>query len=274
LPKLSILDVSATIGCNLSCKGCNHFSNYFSYASKLDTDALIKDIEVILPRLDIGRVSVIGGEPLLNPRCEEIVNACRSHTNSPVYLYTNGLLLLQNESWIRKVLEDPRVFLRISIHLKEVEEIVKKFNHPKVLVTEHHTGKDRWFDSIKKRGNKVYPYNHNNISKSYKVCSCPNSQLYNGHLWKCPNTAFMRELLSITGQSDADEWQDYIVDGVPVDCSDDELTKFCNNSRIAENVCNMCTAKPLHFSAAIQDSINKSLATTHANIPNKKSKNR
>ena len=76
MPRLDILDISTTIGCNLSCKGCNHFSNYFAPSSKLDTDALIEDIGVILPRLDIGRVSVIGGEPLLNPRCKEIVNAC------------------------------------------------------------------------------------------------------------------------------------------------------------------------------------------------------
>ena len=274
MPKLSILDVSTTIGCNLSCKGCNHFSNYFSPGSKLDTDALLRDIRVILPRLDIDRVSIIGGEPLLNPRCEEILYECRSHTRNAVYLYTNGLLLLQNESWIRRALDDPQIYLRVSVHLPEVVDIIKKFNHPKVLVTEHHTGKDRWFDSIKKRDGKVYPYNHNNISKSYKVCSCPNAQLYNGRLWKCPNTAFLRELLSVTGQSDDYEWKDYIVDGVPVDCSDDELTKFCTNSRIPENVCNMCTAKPLHFSAAIQDSINKSLATTHANISTKEFKDR
>ena len=240
----------------------------------MDTDALIDDIKTILPRIDIGRVSVIGGEPLLNPRCEEIVNACRSYTNSPVYLYTNGLLLLQNEDWIKRLLEDQRVFLRISIHLPEVVDIIKKFNHPKVLVTEHHNGQDRWFDSIKKRDGKVYPYNHNKITRSFKVCSCPNTQLYNGRLWKCPNTAFLRELLSVTGQSDDSEWEEYIVDGVPVDCNDDQLTKFCTNSRMPEKVCNMCTARPLHFSAAIQDSINKSLATTHANISIKKSEDR
>ena len=57
----------------------------------------------------------------------------------------------------------------------------------------------------------------------------------------------------MTEQSDAEEWQEYLVDGLPVDCSDDELSKFCSNSRIPEKVCNMCTAKPLHFSAAIQE---------------------
>ena len=253
LPTLKILDVSTTIGCNLSCKGCNHFSNYFAPGSKLDTDSLIKDIETILPRLDIERVSVIGGEPLLNPRCEEIVNACISHTNSFVYLYTNGLLLLQNEGWIRKVLEHPKVYLRVSVHTNEVNKILDKFKHPKLLVSKHHVGQDMWFDSVKKRDGKVYPYNQGKIAKSYKLCSCPNTQLFKGKLWKCPNTAFLRELLSVTEQSDAKEWEEYIVDGLPVDCSDEELTKFCNQSRLPHNVCNMCTSKPLHFSGAIQE---------------------
>jgi len=228
----------------------------------LDTDALIEDIGVILPRLDIGRVSVIGGEPLLNPRCKEIVNACRSHTDSPVYLYTNGLLLLQNEEWVKEVLEDERVFLRISIHLKEVEDIIKKFNHPKVLLTVHHTGQDRWFNSIKKRDGKVYPYNQNKIAKSFKACSCPNTQLFNGKLWKCPNTAFLQELLHVTEQSKDEVWQEYLVDGVPVTCSDEELTLFCKRSKLPDKVCNMCTCKPLHFSAALQENTKRKVIVT------------
>ena len=262
MPRLDILDISTTIGCNLSCKGCNHFSNYFAPSSKLDTDALIEDIGTILPRLDIGRVSVIGGEPLLNPRCKEIVNACRSHTNSPIYLYTNGLLLLQNEEWIKEVLEDERVFLRISIHLKEVEDIIKKFNHPKVLLTVHHTGQDRWFNSIKKRDGKVYPYNQNKIAKSFKACSCPNTQLFNRKLWKCPNTAFLQELLHVTEQSEDEVWQEYLVDGLPVTCSDEELTLFCKRSKLPDKVCNMCTCKPLHFSAALQENTKRKVIVT------------
>ena len=89
-PRLGILDVSSAIGCNLSCKGCNHFSNYFSAGSKLDTDSLLEDIKVILPRLDVERVSVIGGEPLLNPRCEEILKTCIEYAPHQVcLLYTS-----------------------------------------------------------------------------------------------------------------------------------------------------------------------------------------
>ena len=89
-----------------------------------------------------------------------------------------------------------------------------------------------------------------------------NPQLYNGKLWKCPNTAYLRELLSVTEQEDANEWQEYIVDGVPVDCSDEELTNFCTRSTLPERVCNMCTARPLHFNAAIQEKVKRKVIIT------------
>ena len=269
MPTLDILDISTTIGCNLQCKGCNHFSNYFTPTSKLDTDQLIEDMGVILPRLDVNRISIIGGEPLLNPRCEEILEACLSYHKNKVYLYSNGILLKKNEKWIRKWLEDPRVYLRISIHIPEVEKII--FDHPKLIVTKHHTvgsmrsSREMWFSSIKRKGDKVYPYNHNRPTKSFKVCSCPNAQLYNGYLWKCPNTAFLKELLHVTEQSDDPEWKYYLGDGLPLDCSDEELTNFCINSRLPEMVCNMCTAKPLHFSSSIQEKVKrKEINTTRS----------
>ena len=252
-PKLKIIDVSATIGCNLSCKGCNHFSNYFAPGSKLDTDQLIKDIHTILPRVDVDRVSVIGGEPLLNPRVREIVHACLEHQDV-VYLYTNGLLLNEeNRAWIDEDLNEyPGLFLRVSIHVPEVFENIQKMKSDKVIITEHHDGKDRWFNSIKQSGGKVYPYGHNKIESSFHFCSCPNTQLYKGKLWKCPNSAFLEELLYVTEQQDDDCWVPYKSDGLPVDCSDEELAEFCYNSKKAEEICNMCTARPLRFSGALQ----------------------
>ena len=268
LPKLQILDVSSSIGCNLSCKGCNHFSNYFSAGSKINTDSLLEDIRLILPRVDVERVSVIGGEPLLNPRCEEILRTCVEHAPNQVWMYTNGELIMENQ-WIRDYLENPKVFLRISLHLPEstergrkIIENVKAFDHPKLMITEHHTGVDRWFDSIKKRGDKVHPFNQGNPDKSFKWCSCSNAQLYNGRLWKCPNTAFLKELLYVMDQSEDKEWQEYLVDGLPVNCTDIELKKFCENSIRAESVCNMCTSKPLHFSAALQQETKRKVIIT------------
>ena len=261
--KLKILDISATIGCNLSCKGCNHFSNYFASGSKLDTEQLIQDIHTILPRIDVERVSVIGGEPLLNPRCRDILHACLEHQET-VYLYTNGILLNeQNREWIEEDLAKyPGMHLRVSIHVPEMIPNLEAIKSDKVLVTHHHDGKDRWFNSIKHRNEKVHPYNHNNPERSFEVCSCPNPQLFNGKLWKCPNSAFLKELLYVTEQSDDEEWEPYISEGLPVDCSDEELEEFCYNSTRAEPICNMCTAKPLRFSGALQQDHKKKVIIT------------
>ena len=284
LPKLNILDVSASIGCNFTCKGCNHFSNYFAAGSKIKTDGLLEDLKVILPRIDINRVSIIGGEPLLNPRCEEIFRTVLEYANNDVYLYTNGELL-EGKDWIFDILEHPKVFIRVTLHLpehtergKNVIDILERFakktkyewkvNPPnkeiplKLSVNESHNHKDRWFDSLKKRGDKIHPYNQGNIKKSFAWCSCPNTQLYNGRLWKCPNTAFLREILYVMEQTGDPEWDPYLVDGLPVNCSDKELELFCDNSVKPESVCNMCTHKPLHFSAAQQQKTKRKVIIT------------
>ena len=284
LPKLNILDVSASIGCNFTCKGCNHFSNYFAAGSKIKTDGLLEDLKVILPRIDINRVSIIGGEPLLNPRCEEIFRTVLEYANNDVYLYTNGELL-EGKDWIFDILEHPKVFIRVTLHLpehtergKNVIDILERFakktkyewkvNPPnkeiplKLSVNESHNHKDRWFDSLKKRGDKIHPYNQGNIKKSFAWCSCPNTQLYNGRLWKCPNTAFLREMLYVMEQTGDPEWDPYLVDGLPVNWSDKELELFCDNSVKPESVCNMCTHKPLHFSAAQQQKTKRKVIIT------------
>ena len=283
LPKLDTLDISSAIGCNFTCKGCNHFSNYFSAGSKIKTDALLEDLKVILPRLDLRRANIIGGEPLLTPRCEEIFRTTLEHANNDVYLYTNGELL-EGKDWIFDILDHPKVYMRVSLHLpentergKNVVDILERFakktkyewevgpapNRPwKLRITEHHNHKDRWFDPIKKRGDKIHPYNQGDIQKSFNWCSCPNAQLYNGRLWKCPNTAFLREMLYVMEQTGDPEWDPYLVDGVPVNCSDKELETFCDNSIKAESVCNMCTHKPLHFSAAQQQKTKRKVIIT------------
>lgn len=213
--------------------------------------------------MDVERVSVIGGEPLLNPRCRDILHACLEHAET-VYLYTNGILLNeQNREWIEEDLERyPGMYLRVSVHTPEVIANIGKMKSKKVLVTEHHDGKDRWFNSIKHSNGKVYPYAHGKINQSYELCSCPNTQLYRGKLWKCPNSAFLEELLYVTEQQDEDYWKPFLGGGLPVDCSDEDLLEFCDNSTKPEQICNMCTARPLKFSAALQINSNKKVITS------------
>ena len=61
----------------------------------------------------------------------------------------------------------------------------------------------------------------------------------------------------MTDQENDLVWSEYKKQGLSVDCSDDQLKTFCDNSTNHESICNMCTSKPLKFSAAVQSKIKK-----------------
>ena len=67
-PTTRILCLHTMNGCNLSCKGCNHNSSLLSTKSVVDIDELLEDVKRILPQIYVwSHVSIIGGEPLLEP---------------------------------------------------------------------------------------------------------------------------------------------------------------------------------------------------------------
>ena len=80
-PTIRVLNIHAHNGCNLACRGCNHNSPFLAPGSSVSVDMMIKDIETILPRINVwSHISVLGGEALLEPRCEEILT-CLLYTS-------------------------------------------------------------------------------------------------------------------------------------------------------------------------------------------------
>lgn len=98
-------EVSLAEHCNLNCQSCNHFS---PLAEKKFLD--VSEYEMELRRLTelfgkkIGRVMLVGGEPLLHPRLEDIMDISRQYLpDAPIYFITNGLLFPKmKESFWRK----------------------------------------------------------------------------------------------------------------------------------------------------------------------------
>ena len=89
---LNILD-----HCNLRCRGCDHFS---AIASK--RFVAMEDISRDLARMselfgeDVERIGVMGGEPLLHPRLEQVLTeARRCFPATTIQVVTNGILLLK-----------------------------------------------------------------------------------------------------------------------------------------------------------------------------------
>lgn len=82
--------------CNLNCAGCDHFS---PLAPKLfpDFDAVCRDLRRLRELFGaegVGRIHLLGGEPLLNPKVEDYIRAVRDlFPDNRLELVTNGLLL-------------------------------------------------------------------------------------------------------------------------------------------------------------------------------------
>ena len=122
-PTTRLLSIHTINGCNLACRACNHNSSLLSANSTVNIDQLLEDIENILPKIYVwSHVSVIGGEPLLEPRTKEVTRVLRElcygeRGTQPcnVKLFSNGSRLLQEKEWIVDEMLKGVVF-RLTFH--------------------------------------------------------------------------------------------------------------------------------------------------------------
>lgn len=91
--KLKALELYVAAHCNLRCRACNH-------ASPIQKEHLVPPDELAralnhLKRLGItaGRVSLMGGEPTLHPKIDDLCGAARAADIGPVFVVTNGTRL-------------------------------------------------------------------------------------------------------------------------------------------------------------------------------------
>ncbi len=79
--------------CNMACVGCNHFSPLMR-PEFMDVDALHRDLKSILKVAEFWKFAMLGGEPLLHPRIDDMVEMAMSITEVPeIAIVTNGTLL-------------------------------------------------------------------------------------------------------------------------------------------------------------------------------------
>ena len=86
-------EVSLCEHCNLNCQSCNHFSP-LAEKKYIDVNELDKDLCRLVELFgeDIGRVVLMGGEPLLHPNLEAVMQVFRKHIKkSTIYFISNGL---------------------------------------------------------------------------------------------------------------------------------------------------------------------------------------
>ena len=283
-PTFRMLSIHSHNGCNMACRGCNHHSGLLAPGSSLPIDNLLRDIEILLPRIHVwSHISVLGGEALIEPRTKEVVKLIRDMSEGVyVKIFSNGLLIPQNTDWILEHMKEGGIF-RISLHIPPTDErlgrtdktgdityknvndfieIAEKEGIDMSLLEISENWDDLWFDLLQWKDNKLYPWEDNNIEKSFEYCTAPNVQLYLGRLWKCPSIAYLRETLVSTGQVDDPVWQKYLnYHATPIDAPIEELYTMADEVLNPHEICNKCPSDPKWYRAIKQLKGVKSVVT-------------
>ena len=283
-PTFRMLSIHSHNGCNMACRGCNHHSGLLAPGSSLPIDNLLRDIEILLPRIHVwSHISVLGGEALIEPRTKEVLKLIRDMSEGVyVKIFSNGLLIPQNTDWILEHMREGGIF-RISLHIPPTDEklgrtdktgdityknvrdfieIAEKEGIDMSLLEISENWDDLWFDLLQWKDNKLYPWEDNNIEKSFEYCTAPNVQLYLGRLWKCPSIAYLRETLVSTGQVDDPVWQKYLnYHATPIDAPIEELYAMADEVLNPHEICNKCPSDPKWYRAIKQLKGVKSVVT-------------
>ena len=255
-PSIDVLNSKITNGCNLSCAGCSHHSQIALPNSSLNLENTIKDLKKFNERIHISdHISILGGEVLLEKNWSSFLTEVFDIFNSStkVRFYTNGLLVHKNiddiEMHVKKGCE-----LRVSVHEAPhtkrgqlVTKNIKLLNDRKIPFIASFNYLDFWGNAVIEKDNKVYPHNSSSMEESKKWgCLCPNTQLYKGRIYKCAQTAYIKDRLKTTNQLADPAWNKYLkYDGLSIyDASDKELVDFCKTQYQPSWFCTQCSDVP------------------------------
>jgi hypothetical protein len=94
-PELDYIEYHVSWHCNLQCKGCGHYSNLQDTPMFGDLEQYTKDLRQIHSLVsNVKKIRLMGGEPLLNPICDEFVQVTRNEfPYADIRVVSNGLLI-------------------------------------------------------------------------------------------------------------------------------------------------------------------------------------
>ena len=102
--------------CNLNCAGCSHFSP-LAKAEFPDFEESKRSFERLSSLFDgeCEYIHLLGGEPLLNPRCEDYLRLARScFPKGDIYLVTNGVLLPKMPDSFFETCRENRIIISVT----------------------------------------------------------------------------------------------------------------------------------------------------------------
>jgi uncharacterized Fe-S cluster-containing radical SAM superfamily protein len=118
IPKLPIVEFYITNVCNLACEHCNRFNNYRFRGWQAWQDHAA-EYEQWSQLVDFEHISILGGEPLLNPTVLEWCEGIRRlWPKATIHLVSNGYHM-NRVAGLRDVLGRNRILLYVGVHNTE-----------------------------------------------------------------------------------------------------------------------------------------------------------
>ena len=262
--------------CNLSCENCNRFNN-FNFKGHQRWDDYADIYKQWAEKLEIKKIGMLGGEPMLNPAFIDWVNGVKAlWPNSEIVIITNGTQL---DRWpeLYSVLQDsPNILLEVNIHSNDLTTSVldniskflkagqqttfyKTFNPEKLqrrLITDNNGVRievslaSRFYNSsliYNKDTNQINLHN-SDPNRAIEVCLFKGCHhLIKGKLYKCGPAGILPEFINQIKFGISDEDKNLINAYIPATITDsneqlaDFISGLVNHSVIPQ--CKFCPEK-------------------------------
>jgi hypothetical protein len=189
--------------CNLTCVGCNHLRDHYHKSDNVDLEirSVLSDLTRVVEAADfIKTVVLVGGEALLHPNVDQVIEGILSMPRIGVLLIiTNGTVIPRSER-VFDLMQNPRVIVEISGYGDNVPKhlrlkrgaFLKKLTS--LGINHRYVETLMWtdFGGFEARG-----YGEEEIRKIYKSCCFVSNDMFNGRLFKCSRSAYGTHIAKI-----------------------------------------------------------------------------
>jgi hypothetical protein len=238
-------DVHLVDHCNLSCKGCEHFSsiadNKFLSLGEFERDC--KRLSELTGGI-VDDIALLGGEPLLHPQITDFCFTARKYFHTGmIYIITNGVLLEKQDAVFWDTLKENNITLIISVYPVKInhgyiQKLAAKYGIEIVYWGDWEEMYKRW------RKMPIDVSGGQDPKKSYTRCYAANGcfQLVDGKIFPCFRAAYVGYFNKQFNQSLTVTEKDYI-DIYKVKNSNEILNflrgyvpfcRYCNMNNIKE----------------------------------------
>jgi organic radical activating enzyme len=182
-PYLPYVEFHLADHCNLNCKGCAHYSNLLEKPVFLGVESFQNDFEQLSKLYTIGKIRLLGGEPLLNSNLVDIIRIIRRMDNvSNLRILTNGLIFSDLPKTTLEAMSYYDCQLSFSPYaptIKQKERIER--------ICESYEITFSWTPPIEKFRKFLTANIENNPYDALQNCICGfSSFVYDGHISRCP----------------------------------------------------------------------------------------